>query len=118
MAFNVYVKTANGKSIMTFSEGYSRRVVDSLWKLERETVIKPKPGKCHLEAIYYLDRAIAVPLLLNEVEKLIQELMPYLEEPKGRYDYQKDLYHNYKKNSKTLESITADTLIFDVWDTS
>ena len=116
MAFTVRVTTEKGEPIVYFSEGYSRQVVESLWRMKRENKIKPESSDCHLEEIYRIHRDIAVPLLLHKIKELIQGLKEYLEEPKGNWDYQKDLFHRYEKVINVLERPPDEILIFDVWD--
>jgi len=118
MAYCVYVENTSGKPVITFSEGYSRRLVNSLLEMQRKGGIKSKSGRCHLEEIYKLDRTIAIPLLLNEVENLRQELKPYLDEPKGRCEWQKDLFKSYGKAIEVLENLPDKRLVFRVWDMS
>ena len=52
MAYNVYVEDVKGKTIMTFTEGYSRGLVYSLWEIKRERKIRSRQGESHLEEIY------------------------------------------------------------------
>jgi hypothetical protein len=45
----VYVKTGQGKSIIIFSEGYSRRVVDSIIDYVQRVKANPLAAKVKLE---------------------------------------------------------------------
>ena len=118
MAFNVYVENERGESIVSFGEGSSREVVTSLWEIERKTGIMPKYGGCHLEEIYRLNRDIAIPLLVENLEKLLLFLKGFLKYPEGHFDYQKCLFYQYEKDLRSLENFSNETFIFRVWDTS
>ena len=119
MAFNIYVKNGQGESIVNFGESVrSGLMVSDLWKMDREGKIKCEPGESHLQEFYTLENHIAIPFLIEHIEKELESLKSYLKEPPGRYDWQKKKFRHYEKNIDTWKALTDEILIFEVWDMS
>jgi hypothetical protein len=119
MAYNIRVKNEQGESIVTFGESVrSGMMVSDLWEMHREGKAERKNADCHLEEIYALDNHIAIPFLVKHIESEIESLKGYLKEPKGKWDYQKDLFCFYEKNIDKWKNLTDKILVFHVWDMS
>jgi len=118
MAYNIYVTNDQGKSIVNFGESVrSGFMVSDLWKMNSEGKIKRKAGDSHLQEFYTIENHIAIPFLVEHIEKEIESLKSYLDQPKGKWDFQKDLFHYYEKNIEKWRELTDEVLIFEVWDT-
>jgi len=119
MAFNIYVKNKQGDRIVSFGESVrSGLMVSDLWGMAHEGKIKCEPGECHLQEFYTLENHIAIPFLTRHIEAEMESLKSYLKEPKGKWDYQKNLFRYYEKNIDAWKALTDKILIFEVWDTA
>jgi len=119
MAYNIYVENAQGESIVSFGESVrSRLMFSDLWKMHKQGKVKRTAGVCHLQEIYTLDNHVAVALLVGHIEKELEILKSYLDEPEGKYENQKDRFRCYEKNLDSWKNLMDEVLIFEVWDTS